>query len=227
MCAATACLMRSIRAAISTSSVAHFSKFRPRKQPSRRALGRTPHPRKTRPEAAGLPAIAQGFSHFVTSMTAPVASGWSDLAGWDLHPPESAALSRRTPEVGIPARSRTEGARNGRCGPIGHRAMTDTFRAELRPPAGSPMPVLLARMFPIRVTLRQPLSLDQLSAFGSLRNSPLNLRSGAQARRGSQDHTLQRDFLAERRHRESVAGAAWPSTSRRGRRGSARRTSRS
>jgi hypothetical protein len=29
-------------------------------------------------------------------MTAPVASGWSDLAGWDLHPLESAALSRRT-----------------------------------------------------------------------------------------------------------------------------------
>jgi hypothetical protein len=23
----------------------------------------------------------EGFSHFVTSMTAPVASGWSDLAG--------------------------------------------------------------------------------------------------------------------------------------------------
>jgi hypothetical protein len=39
----------------------------------------------------------EGFSHFVTSMTAPVASGWSDLAGWDSHPLESAALSRRTP----------------------------------------------------------------------------------------------------------------------------------
>jgi hypothetical protein len=38
----------------------------------------------------------EGFSHFVTSMTAPVASGWSDLAGWGLHPLESAALSRRT-----------------------------------------------------------------------------------------------------------------------------------
>ena len=38
----------------------------------------------------------EGFSHFVTSMTAPVASGWSDLAGWDSHPLESAALSRRT-----------------------------------------------------------------------------------------------------------------------------------
>jgi hypothetical protein len=38
----------------------------------------------------------EGFSHFVTSMTAPVASGWSDLAGWGLRPLESAALSRRT-----------------------------------------------------------------------------------------------------------------------------------
>jgi hypothetical protein len=38
----------------------------------------------------------EGFSHFVTSMTAPVASGWSDLAGWGLHPLESAAFSRRT-----------------------------------------------------------------------------------------------------------------------------------
>src|SRR5271157_1092660 len=38
----------------------------------------------------------EGFSHIVTSMTAPVASGWSDLAGWGSHPLESAALSRRT-----------------------------------------------------------------------------------------------------------------------------------
>jgi len=30
-------------------------------------------------------------------MTAPIASGWSEFAGWDLHPLESAALSRRTP----------------------------------------------------------------------------------------------------------------------------------
>jgi hypothetical protein len=29
-------------------------------------------------------------------MTAPVAFGWSDLAGWGSHPLESAALSRRT-----------------------------------------------------------------------------------------------------------------------------------
>jgi hypothetical protein len=41
--------------------------------------------------------LIEGFSHFVTSMTAPIASGWSEIAGWDLHPLESAALSRRTP----------------------------------------------------------------------------------------------------------------------------------
>ena len=39
----------------------------------------------------------RGFSHFVTSMTAPIASGWSNIAGWDLHPLRNAALTRRTP----------------------------------------------------------------------------------------------------------------------------------
>jgi hypothetical protein len=33
----------------------------------------------------------EGFSHFVASMTAPFASGWS-FVGWDLHPLESAAF---------------------------------------------------------------------------------------------------------------------------------------
>jgi hypothetical protein len=42
--------------------------------------------------------LSEGFRHFVASMPAPVASGWSDIAGWGLHPLESAALSRRTPE---------------------------------------------------------------------------------------------------------------------------------
>src|SRR5260221_1347912 len=41
--------------------------------------------------------LPEGFRHFVSSMPAPVASGWSDLAGWASHPLESAALSRRTP----------------------------------------------------------------------------------------------------------------------------------
>jgi hypothetical protein len=34
----------------------------------------------------------EGFSHFVTSMTAPITSGPSDLAGWDLHPLEKRHL---------------------------------------------------------------------------------------------------------------------------------------
>jgi hypothetical protein len=32
-------------------------------------------------------------------MTAPIASGWSEFAGWDFHPLESAAFARRTPEA--------------------------------------------------------------------------------------------------------------------------------
>jgi hypothetical protein len=35
-------------------------------------------------------------------MTAPIASGGSEFAGWDLHPLESAALPRRTPRAVIP-----------------------------------------------------------------------------------------------------------------------------
>ena len=34
----------------------------------------------------------EGRSHFVTSKTAPTASGWSIFAGWDLHPPEGGAF---------------------------------------------------------------------------------------------------------------------------------------
>ena len=34
-------------------------------------------------------------------MTAPIASGWSEIAGWDLHPLESATLSRRTPRADL------------------------------------------------------------------------------------------------------------------------------
>ena len=43
--------------------------------------------------------LIEGFSHFVTSMTAPIASGWSEFAGWGLHPLESAAFTRRTPKT--------------------------------------------------------------------------------------------------------------------------------
>ena len=38
----------------------------------------------------------EGFSYFVTSMTAPVTSGWSKIAGWDSHPLRRAAFARRT-----------------------------------------------------------------------------------------------------------------------------------
>jgi len=34
-------------------------------------------------------------------MTAPVASGWSELAGWGFHPLESAAFARRTSKAGM------------------------------------------------------------------------------------------------------------------------------
>jgi len=40
--------------------------------------------------------LSEGFSHFVTSMTAPVASGWSGCRA-GLHPLESTAFSWRTP----------------------------------------------------------------------------------------------------------------------------------
>jgi hypothetical protein len=43
---------------------------------------------------------SEGFSYFVTPIAAPAASGWSD-SRWDLHPLESAALSRRTPDADI------------------------------------------------------------------------------------------------------------------------------
>jgi hypothetical protein len=41
---------------------------------------------------------AHSLDHpFVTSTTAPIASGWSKIAGRDSHPLENAALARRTP----------------------------------------------------------------------------------------------------------------------------------
>ncbi|MDR3439708.1 hypothetical protein, partial [Telmatospirillum sp.] len=36
--------------------------------------------------------LIEGFSHFVTSMTAPIASGGSEFAGWGLHPLEKRRL---------------------------------------------------------------------------------------------------------------------------------------
>ena len=53
---------------------------------------------------AGSPKVIryiEGFRHFVASMTAPIASGWSNIAGWDLHPLRNAAFARRTPKSDI------------------------------------------------------------------------------------------------------------------------------
>src|ERR1700737_4368926 len=36
--------------------------------------------------------LPEGFSHFVSSMTAPVASGGSEIAGWAFHPLERCRL---------------------------------------------------------------------------------------------------------------------------------------
>src|SRR5258706_15254779 len=47
--------------------------------------------------------LIEGFSHFVTSMTAPIASGGA-IAGRDFHPLESAAFARRTPSPDIGSR---------------------------------------------------------------------------------------------------------------------------
>jgi hypothetical protein len=44
--------------------------------------------------------LPEGFSYFVTSIAAPVPPAGA-VTGWDLHPLESAALSRRTPNADI------------------------------------------------------------------------------------------------------------------------------
>jgi len=43
----------------------------------------------------------EGFSDFVTSITAPIASGWSKIAGWISHPLENAAFAPRTPAIAV------------------------------------------------------------------------------------------------------------------------------
>jgi hypothetical protein len=50
--------------------------------------------------------LSEGFS-FVSSMTAPVASGGSEFAGWNLRPLENAAFARRTSKAGVPVFSRS------------------------------------------------------------------------------------------------------------------------
>jgi hypothetical protein len=48
--------------------------------------------------------LTEGFSHFVSSMTARLLPAGA-VAGWDLHPLERAACSQRTPisDIGHPA----------------------------------------------------------------------------------------------------------------------------
>jgi len=57
--------------------------------------------------------LPEGFSHFVTSMTAPVASGGSEFAGWGFHPLESAAFARRTSMAEVAFCSQSEGRKDG------------------------------------------------------------------------------------------------------------------
>src|SRR5216684_982952 len=49
--------------------------------------------------------LIEGFSHFVTSMSAPMLPAGA-VAGWGLHPLESAAFPRRTPRTDIGQRER-------------------------------------------------------------------------------------------------------------------------
>jgi hypothetical protein len=60
--------------------------------------------------------VREGFSHFVTGIAAPVASGWSGRR-WGLHPLESAAFARRTPKADI------ADAPRGSCSLSGQRAL--------------------------------------------------------------------------------------------------------
>jgi len=50
----------------------------------------------------------EGFSYFVTSITAPIASGWSEIAGSDLHP-----LGKRRLSTAHAMTSRSSLRRNG------------------------------------------------------------------------------------------------------------------
>jgi hypothetical protein len=45
-----------------------------------------------------LPRFPSAISHFVASRTAPIASGWSNIAGWVSHPLENTAFAQRTPQ---------------------------------------------------------------------------------------------------------------------------------
>ena len=42
----------------------------------------------------------EGFNRFVSSTIAPIATGWSEFAGWVSHPLGNCALARRTGNSG-------------------------------------------------------------------------------------------------------------------------------
>jgi len=80
---------------------------------------------------AGSPGVIryiEGFSHFVTSIAAPTASGWSEIAGWDSHPLENAAFARRTPtsDIGLTRGAAFDRPNNGPCA---HRNLPHRCRA--------------------------------------------------------------------------------------------------
>ncbi|MDX2456429.1 MAG: hypothetical protein QNL87_02885 [Gammaproteobacteria bacterium] len=54
-------------------------------------------------DAGSLPVARLSFpiSYFVIAMTAAIFSGWSNIAGWNLHPLENATLARCTPILAL------------------------------------------------------------------------------------------------------------------------------
>src|ERR1700751_399216 len=69
------------------------SSGRPAHRPFRGLLGvHSRYGLHTRAVTVYRDTLSEGFSHFVTSVAAPVASGWSVSPGWGFHPLESAAF---------------------------------------------------------------------------------------------------------------------------------------
>ena len=79
----------------------------------RSSAGRLEGVTQTRINLGELSRTGQLAQEGFQNTTAPAASGWSDLAGWDSHPLESAALSRRTREADIAERDDALSASKG------------------------------------------------------------------------------------------------------------------
>ena len=97
-----------IRCSTRRSTTRHATDF----NSSARGCSRSSLRGRTRAVTVFRDTLSEGFSHSVTSMTAPVASAGA-FAGWDLHPLERAALSRRTgiADSGQPKPGRFTGSR--------------------------------------------------------------------------------------------------------------------